>query len=399
MGAPPRTILCVSSYFKGNRFLKRAKEEGARVFLLTVENKLTAPWAREHIDEVFALPTFDDVHAVTRGIAYLMRSRTIDRMVALDDYDVELVAALREHFRVPGMGQSTVRYFRDKLAMRMQACAADVPIPKFVPLFNNDQVREFLETVPAPWLLKPRSEASSIGIHKLNRAEDVWEKLDELGDRRSDHLLERMLPGEMYHVDSLVADRAVRFAEVSKYHRPLLEIYQGGGIFATRILPRYLPEVATLKQRNELVLQKLGMVRGCSHTEFLQSSEDGEFYFIETSARVGGANIAEMIEGATGLNLWSEWAKLEADADQPYEAPQVRLEYGGVTISLARQEQPDTTGFNDPEIYYRVDQKNHVGLVVASPSHERVEALLNDYMERIARDYHAVLPPASKATS
>ena len=52
---------------------------------------------------------------------FLARTRLIDRIVPLDDYDVETAAALREHLRVPGMGDTTARYFRDKLAMRVQA--------------------------------------------------------------------------------------------------------------------------------------------------------------------------------------------------------------------------------------------------------------------------------------
>jgi hypothetical protein len=83
----------------------------------------------------------------------------------------------------------------------------------------------------------------------------------------------------------------------------------------------------------------------------------------------------------------------------PYAVPPARQEYGGVVISLARQERPDTSGFTDPEITYRLDQKHHVGLVVRSPSPEWVEALLNDYLGRIARDFHAALPPAERATA
>lgn len=401
MAAVPRhTILCVASYFKGNRFLQRAKNEGCHVILLTLESKLQSPWAREHIDEVFALPSFSDLPAVIHAVAFLMRTRAIDRLVALDDFDVELGAALREHFRIAGMGQTTVRYFRDKLAMRQHAKAGGIRIPDYTPIFNHAVVRKFLEAVPAPWLLKPRMEASSIGIHKLHQADEVWRKIDELGDRQSFHLLERMVPGgELYHVDSLVADKRVVFAEVSKYHRPLLEVYQGGGIYATRTVPRDLPEVAQLREINSRLLMYFGMQRGCSHSEFLRSSVDGEFYFIETSARVGGANIAEMIEGARGLNLWEEWAKIEIDSDRPYVLPVLRDEHGGVTISLARQEHPDTSSFNDPEIFYRLDQKSHIGLVVRSPSSERVDALLANYIERIARDYHATLPPAATASA
>jgi hypothetical protein len=105
-----------------------------------------------------------------------------------------------------------------------------------------------------------------------------------------------------------------------------------------------------------------------------------------------------MIEAATGLNLWEEWAKIEV-GEGGSALPPPRAEYGGVTISLARQEWPDTSGFTDAEIVYRLKQKHHVGMVVRSPSPERVEALLAEYVRRIARDFHTTLPPASKPTA
>ena len=60
-------------------------------------------------------------------------------------------------------------------------------------------------------------------------------------------------------------------------------------------------------------MSAFGLVRGVAHTEFIKSHNDGQFYFLETAARVGGANIAEMVEAATGINLWSEWAKIELE--------------------------------------------------------------------------------------
>ncbi len=397
MAEAVRTVLAVSSYFKGNRFLQGVRQAGRKVVLLTVEKLLGAEWAREHVDEVFAMPSLDEPRAAINGVAYLMRSRPIDRIVALDDFDVELAAHLREHFRLSGMGDSTARHFRDKLAMRVKARECGVPIPAFTALFHHDDVRRFLETVPPPWLMKPRGQASSIGIKKLTHPDEVWRRLEELGDEQSFHLLEQMLAGDLYHVDSLVCRGKVLFAEVNKYHRPLLEVYQGGGIYATRTLPRQLPEVARLRQLNEKVLLPFGLADSASHTEFLRSHSDGEFTFIETSARVGGANTAEMVEAATGVNLWEEWAKIVVDPDG-YRLPPPRDEYGGVTISLARQEWPDTSAFADPEVVYRLKQQHHVGLVVRSPSPERVEELLTRYMERIGRDFHASLPPAEKAT-
>jgi carbamoylphosphate synthase large subunit len=285
--------------------------------------------------------------------------------------------------------------------MRVRAREAGIPNPDFAPLYCHEQIRAFLARVPPPWLLKPRLEASSIGIQKLSNPDDVWRRVDELGDDQSFYLIEQMIPGqlELFHVDSLVSERAVVFAEVGKYFRPLLEIYHGGGIFATQTYPRDLPENTTLRGLNERVLNAFGMVEGCSHTEFIRGAPDPSFYFIETSARVGGACISDMVEAATGLNLWEEWAKVEIQSGAKYVPQPLRHEYGGVTISLAKQETPDTSSFADPEVFFRLDHKYHIGLVLRGGSPKRVEELLRSYMDRIARDFQAVLPPATKATA
>jgi hypothetical protein len=399
MSASPRpTVLALASYFKGDEFMRRARREGCRVYLLTVADLLRNPWPRDSLDEVYALDSFADTRAVLNSVAYLARTVWFDRVVALDDFDVELAAAVREHLRLPGLNASAARLFRDKLAMRVRAQGCGVRVPDFTGTANNDRVNDFLGRVPPPWLLKPRGQASAAGIVTCRHPAEVWQKLESLGDERSFFVLERMVPGDVYHVDSLVVDGKVVFAEVNQYLRPLLEVYHQGGIYATATVPRDRPEVAELRRVNEQVLTGFGLQRGPSHTEFLRGHEDGAFYFIETSARVGGANTAEMVEAATGVNLWGEWAKLEADPDGPYSPPPTRERYGGVVISLARQERPDTSAFADPEIVLRMEKEHHVGFVVAADTPGRVRELLDDYVGRIARDHHAVLPPAEKVS-
>jgi hypothetical protein len=394
-------FLCLASYFKGNRFLEGCKAAGHGVHLLTIESALKEPWARHACDDVFAVNNFHDRRGLINAVAYLMRSRKFDRLVALDDFDIEVAAHLREHFRMTdtGHGESTARLFRDKLAMRTKARDLGITIPDFCPLVNDDAINEFLARVPGPWLVKPRSEASAAGIRKVHTPLDVWNRVHELGDDRSFHLIEQMVPGDLFHVDSLSANGQVVFAEVNGYWRPLLDVYQGGGIYATRTMPRDRPEVAALREVNAKILGGFGLGWGASHTELMRAHADGKFYFIETSARVGGAYTAEMVEGATGVNLWAEWAALEvARGTDSYRLPPLKQRYGGVVMSLARQEHPDTSSFDDPEIIYRVKMKQHIGFVLNAETPLRVEQLLTSYMDRIGRDFHAAMPAADKVS-
>ena len=84
MTAKP-TFLCLASYKKGDRFLIRAKQEGCKVFLLIVEKHLRADWPREHLDDVFALKSFDDLDEVVNAVGWLAKTRKFDRIIALDD--------------------------------------------------------------------------------------------------------------------------------------------------------------------------------------------------------------------------------------------------------------------------------------------------------------------------
>ncbi len=394
-----KTILCLSSYEKGQEFIRECKRQGCCVFLLTVSKLEHANWPREAIDEMFYIPDLYNRNDVILGVSYMARTRVIDRIVPLDDYDVEMAATLREHLRIPGMGETTARYFRDKLAMRARARDRGILVPDFIQVLNYDQMRAFMATVPGPWVLKPRSEASSVGLKKVNAETEIWPLLDALGDRQSFYVLERFIPGNVYHVDSIISEKKVVFAEVHQYGKPPMAVMHEGGIFSTHTTPRGSADERELLAQNEKVVEAFGYVRGITHTEFIKAGEDGRFYFLETAARVGGANIVEMVEASTGINLWREWAKIEIAQDEwAYELPPRRQDYGAVIISLAAQEDPDTSGFNDPEIFWRMHKKNHVGFAMSSPSLERVEYLLDDYSQRIYANYFASMPAPDKPT-
>lgn len=399
----PITILCLASFHKGVRFLQQCKREGCHVILLTIDKLLGGDWPRESIDEIFGMtaPTLaDKKQDVINAVSYLARTRHIDRVVPLDDYDVEVAAMLREHLRLPGMGDTTVRYFRDKLAMREKARDSGITVPRFVHVLNHQDVADFLREVPGPWVLKPRGEAASLGIKRIYKAEDAWPLIHGLQDRQSTYLIEKMIPGYVYHVDAITSERQVVFAEAHRYRRPILTITQEGGVFGTHTLERGSEEETTLLAFHAEVLNKLGFVRGVSHTEFIKSREDGKFYFLETAARAGGAHITDLVEAESGINMWEEWAKVEIRQGKwAYEPPVSKKLYGGLLISLSKQEEPDSSAYNDPEVWLRLhDKKNHVGLVLQSDRFGRIIELMDSYEPRIAHDFQAVLPPPEKAT-
>jgi biotin carboxylase len=395
----PLTILCITTYEKGQEFMRQCKRQGCRVLLLTAEKLRDADWPRESLDDTFYLPAEIAIPDIVKAVTHLARSQKIDRIVALDEYDMETAATLREHLRVPGMGLTTMRYFRDKLAMRMRALDREVRVPDFVPVVNHEDIRYYLEHVAGPWVLKPRQEASAIGIRKIHSPDELWPILDELGDKQSNFVLERFVPGDVFHVDSVVSESEVVFANVSRYGKPPMNVAHGG-VFTTYTVMRGSEADSSLRAVNRDLIAALGLVRGVAHAEFIRAHANGQFYFLECAARVGGAYINEMVEAATGINLWREWARIEVAADDgSYKLPPTRTEYAGVILSLARQENPDTSAYNDPEVFLRIRKHHHAGLVLRSPDAERIPELLGGYAERFVHDFLAVEPPRDKPTA
>ena len=395
----PLTFLCITTYEKGQEFMRECKRQGCRVILLTAEKLRDAAWPRESLEDTFYLPEEIPIADIVQAVSHLARGKKIDRIVALDEFDMETAATLREHLRIPGMGLTTMRYFRDKLAMRMRALDRHVRVPDFVPVVNHDDIRYYLDHVPGPWVLKPRQEASAIGIKKIHAPDELWPMLDQLGDKQSTYLIEKFVPGDVYHVDSVVSENEIVFSNVSKYGKPPMNVAHGG-VFTTFTVPRGGEEDSALRKINQDLIAALGLLRGVSHAEFIRAHSDGHFYFLECAARVGGAFINEMVETATGINLWREWARIEiSGGDGSYKLPAVREDYAGVILSLAKQEKPDTSAYNDPEVAQRIRKHHHAGLVLKSSDPHRIPALLENYAHRFARDFLAVAPMKDKPTA
>jgi biotin carboxylase len=395
------TVACIASYEKGQPFLEQMAADGCNVILLTAEKLRHGQWPWSSIAEVHTFRDVPEPVEVLKLVQHLARRLHIDRVVALDEFDLEAAALIREEMRLPGMGQSITRHFRDKLAMRVRAREMSIPVPDFIGIQNYDDLRSFLSSTRGPWLLKPRTSASAIGIRHIQNENDLWRALDELGDGQSNFLLERFLRGGVFHVDSVTWAGEILLQAVHGYGKPPMALMQGGGVFTTRTLDRASVEAQALRNLDSALLPALGMVSGVTHSEFIHAEEDGAFYFLETAARVGGAFIADLVEFSTGVNPWREWARIEAALalQQAYTMSPVTEAYAGSVITLARQEQPDLSGYSDAEIIFRMPKHHHAGLIVKSASTERVRELLADYSARFEHDFCASMPPPDRPTS
>ena len=383
-----KTIVCLSCQFKGNDFLKEAKKLGNYLILITSESLKDEAWERDSVDEFYYMPEIKESYwkmdFLIKGISHLLKTRKIDSIVAFDDFDVEKAAELRETFRIPGMGMTTYRYFRDKLAMRQKAKDAEIKIPEFTSIFNDEKINHFIEKNQSPWMLKPRSDASTHGIEIIENKDELWQAIHKLGDERMNYLLESFEPGEVYHVDSLIANGRMVFSNFSKYLKPPFEVTRKGGVFCTVNVGRRSKDAEELTKINRKVMTSFGIRDGVSHSEYIKG-KDGEFYFLETSSRMAGAHIPTMIEAATGINFWSEWAKIETQSlrGEKYISPAPVRFYAGLLLAMTTNKKPDIQPFVNNEFYKEVFKDYHIGVVYRADKPEILMERIENAMDYI----------------
>src|SRR3984957_21075381 len=102
--ARPLTFLCITTYEKGQEFMRECKRHGCRVILLTAEKLRDADWPRESLDNTFYLPAEIPLADIVQAVTHLARTEKIDRIVALDEFDMETAATLRDDLRIPRRG-------------------------------------------------------------------------------------------------------------------------------------------------------------------------------------------------------------------------------------------------------------------------------------------------------
>lgn len=370
--------------------MEEAAEQGMDVILLTLESLKDAQWPRVSLTEILTMPEGATPQDALRMVLRFARHEIIDRVVALDIGGAETAAFIREEMRLPGIGWSTTRVFSDRVAGRVRAKSSGVHVPPFVRILHHIYIQRWMEATPGPWLLTPRRFNTGEGSRILEREREVWLALEELGDRAHEFFLERYIPGEMFSVDSLYWSGKAVFSAVHVAGRSIHHAGRTGPLVTWQTPNRDSGEIRALRLMDESLVHMLGMVSGVTRSEYVLSDEDNEIYFLETSARIGGALTTEMIEVESGIHPWVEWARIEVAQAYgvDYGLPVgVQKGYAGCIYTETTQAEPDLGAYNGTEVVRKLSRNHHAGVIVTGNSAQKVSDLLQSYQQRFKADF------------
>ena len=108
-----------------------------------------------------------------------------------------------------------------------------------------------------------------------------------------------------------------------------------------------------------------------------------------------------MVEAATGVNIWREWAKLEnavLDGTQ-YSVEETQKLFGGLIIALAKDKHPNIDNLKSDEVVKFLPIDYHIGIVYKSDNPERIQQKLDEAATYVTEEILNIIPPKDKPTS
>jgi biotin carboxylase len=293
----------------------------------SVVSVITLPEFAHRYADVAQLKLVDNLYdfgQVGRAAAEIYRSHGLDHVIGASERSIPAAGLVRSWFGLPGYGFDTALACSNKHLMKQRLRSAGLPVTDWLTVPTLEGVPRAVQQLgDARVVVKPVFGAGgehTFVLGSVAEAERLAGSERLAGLRHSDFpvIVERFVDMTAeYHCDGVICDGEVRFAAVSRYHKPLLQqIGDISGSYSLRVGSAEVNEIQELYRRT---IEALGLTSGVTHMELFQTVHG--FLVGEITCRPGGAGTAELVRLQHGIDLWQAFTELSVGF-VPQLAPQ-----------------------------------------------------------------------------
>lgn len=304
----PRVLLIGSGAQVYREHLLKQTAEHAELWLLEPD---PPTWQRPYLAGSSTANTFSPAETVT-AVRRLAAEQRIDAVFCYHEGMIVAAAAAAQALGLPGPSVEAVTACRDKARTRELLAEAGVGQPGFALVDKDFDIAQLAQTIPPPWVIKPRSLGASQGVIKIDQPADFAEGLRITRSAR-----QAGMPTD----DVVLVEEYVEGGEIT------VDGYFDGQDFVPLYITRkrlnkapYFEEMGhTLSGDDEYLTDAsllelmaaahvaLGFRNAISHTE-VRITTSG-FRLIEVNGRMAGDLVSILVERA--MNYSSAWYALE----------------------------------------------------------------------------------------
>jgi hypothetical protein len=291
-------------------FTRGLSQVGARVVGVGDQPEAALPaMAREHLAAYLHVGGFSDENAVLEDVLRRAGGLRIDRVECLWEPLMILAARLRERLGLPGMTVADTIPFRDKEEMKRVLDAAGIRTPWHVRATTAREVREAVERIGYPAIVKPIAGAGSSDTHRIDDARGLEAALAAVR-HVPEVSVEEFVDAEEYTFDTVCAGGRILYYNICWYRpRPLIS-KQLEWVSPQTVALRNpdTPELAGGRAMGEAVLHAMKFTDGFTHMEWYRKA-DGEVVFGEIAARPAGGRTVDVMNFSCDIDLFRGWAE------------------------------------------------------------------------------------------
>lgn len=292
-------------------FVRGLSMVGARVWGVGDQTAGALPlMARKHLTGYLQVPNLFDEAEVVQRVQKWVGRRHVDRVEVLGEFWMVLGARLREALDILGLTVEETVPFRDKEVMKQRLDAAGVRTPRHFRARTETEIRQAVEQIGYPLIIKPIDGAGSANTHRIedvSRLEKVLPQLRGVAEVS----VEEFIDGEEFTFDTLTCNGRIRFHNVAWY-RPRPLVARTNEWISPQVIALKNVEQATLAagvQMGQKVIDALGFRDGFTHMEWYLKA-DGEAVFGEIGGRPPGARQVDQMNYACDFDSFIEWARI-----------------------------------------------------------------------------------------
>ncbi|MBL9078125.1 MAG: ATP-grasp domain-containing protein [Planctomycetes bacterium] len=325
-------FLAPDTHVYNHGFLRALKDLGGKVSALGMTPKeQLSPTAARLLDGYRHCSRMLDQPAVERAARELATPQ-FDRIETIDEPLVDVAAALREAFGVPGLPLATARLCRDKVAMKEFLRRHDIPCAQSGAVHTAADATAFAERWGYPVILKPVAGFGSLATYRCADATELERALQQLRpSAQKPAAIEEFIEGHEGFFDSIVDAAGVRHEFAAHYYPGCLEAAQQRWI-SPQIAVTNRVELGgyeELRAMNRRVIDALGIRNAATHMEWFFGPKGLKFG--EIGARPAGEKIWDMYRVANDFDVYREWA-LGILGQPSRERPSRRFAAGSIQI-------------------------------------------------------------------
>lgn len=302
-------FLAPDTHVYNHGFLRGLKSLGAKVSAIGMAgNDRLSPDAKKLLDGYRGCDRLLDIEAAART-AKELATPAFDRIETIDEPLVEVAAALRERFTVPGLPLATARLCRDKVAMKAFLRENAIPCAQSAAVTSTAEAMAFAEREGFPVIVKPIAGFGSLATYRCGNKTELETALAKMKPSPTHRVaIEEFIEGHEGFFDSLCGDDGVRLEFAAHYFPGCLEAAQKRWISPQIAVTNRVEQggYEELRAMNRRVTDALGIRNAATHMEWFFGPKG--LKFSEIGARPAGEKIWDMYGVANEFDVYREWA-------------------------------------------------------------------------------------------